>query len=550
MNSPELVFLHIPKTAGTSQYNLFTQHYGRDNVFWIGVDCQPNIFRYPGAQVGKRLLVGGHKPLSFYPRAIDPLYCAIVRDPVARAISLFGYYTRPEFAMAEHERKTRAEILQRLRRKGMDPDSMLGSIRNCGAFRRKISNYQCRYLSRGRANFAGVLKTLQPLDCIIGTVDTFARFQGVLGELMGWSHKESGRLNRSKDNYAEAYLEDKELVALVQELSDEDQKLVNWVSGEHDGLWQNFTDHGQRVARLRMIPRATVPPVPPQRSWENAGELWPPARPEQLPGPLGRIMVAEPCRLLYMPVAGVLDQHLQLLMLQLSSIDHKEAVLQLGLGRVVEHFATRLLLRDRSRSELRAIATSKAYFKFAFVYEPVARLVDVYAQHFVLMRDSLPQRPGLSALVADVQGLAVPDCKLGISFRQFVSAIVEPGEKHKHPLWQPQSRSLLDPASYDRIYRVDQLPELQRDLASLRGLSIDLGAARSAVPDCCEIAPPGPQQLARYADTASSELPPDPSEWREQLVDEAIYKLLQEFYSSDFSLYNRIAAKDLESVAP
>jgi len=84
----------------------------------------------------------------------------------------------------------------------------------------------------------------------------------------------------------------------------------------------------------------------------------------------------------------------------------------------------------------------------------------------------------------------------------------------------------------------------------LRGLSIDLGAAAAAVPDCCEIAPPGPQQLAQYADTVSSELPPDPSEWRHQLVDEPLYKLLQEYYGSDFRLYNRIAAKNLERVAP
>ena len=550
MNGPELVFLHIPKTAGTSQYNLFTQHYGRDNVFWIGLDCPSNIFRYPRAQVGARLLVGGHKPLSFYPRAFDPLYCAIVRDPVARAISLFGYYTRPELAVAEHERQTRAGILQHLRSKGMDPDSMLGSIRNCGSFRRRISNYQCRYLSRGRATFAGVLKSLQPRDCIVGTVDAFARFHGVLGELLGWPDEPPERLNRSKDNYAEAYLGDEELVALVQELNGEDQKLVNWVSTEHEGLWQHFTDCDQRIARLRRMPRAPVPPVPPEPSWENAEKLWPPARPEQLPGPLGRILVAEPCRLLYMPIAGVLDQHIQVLMLQLSSIEHKEALLQLGLGQVVEHFATGLLLRDRSRQELRAIATSKTYYKFAFVYEPVARLVDVYVQRFVLMRDNLPLWPRLYALAADVQGRAEPDCKAGISFRQFVSAIVEAGKKHKHPLWQSQSRSLLDPASYDRIYRVDQLLELQRDLASLRGLSIDLGAAASAVPDSCEITPPGPQQLAQYADTISAELPPDPSEWRHQLVDEPLYKLLRKCYSSDFSLYNRIAAQNLERLAP
>ncbi|MGL4564991.1 MAG: hypothetical protein ACRCVD_06840, partial [Halioglobus sp.] len=88
MSRPELVFLHIPKTAGTSQLNAFSQYYGAGNVFWIGKDCAPDICRYPRAQVGKRFVVGGHKRLSFYPSHLDPLYCALLRDPVERAMRI------------------------------------------------------------------------------------------------------------------------------------------------------------------------------------------------------------------------------------------------------------------------------------------------------------------------------------------------------------------------------------------------------------------------------------------------------------------------------
>ena len=82
MTRPELVFLLIPKAAGTSQQNAFALHYGSENIFWIGKDCRPNIWHYPRAQVGERYVVGGHKRLSFYPRGLDSLYCAILRDPV------------------------------------------------------------------------------------------------------------------------------------------------------------------------------------------------------------------------------------------------------------------------------------------------------------------------------------------------------------------------------------------------------------------------------------------------------------------------------------
>ena len=64
MSQPKLVFLHIPKTAGTSQHQLFNRFYGRDNVFWFGDSCPGNIKRYPRKLIAESAVVGGHKPLS------------------------------------------------------------------------------------------------------------------------------------------------------------------------------------------------------------------------------------------------------------------------------------------------------------------------------------------------------------------------------------------------------------------------------------------------------------------------------------------------------
>ena len=195
MTRPELVFLHIPKTAGTSQLNAFTQYYGAANVFWIGKDCAPDIWRYPQAQVGERFVVGGHKRLAFYPRHLDPLYCALLRDPIERAISLFVYHTRPELAVIEpwSDGQARSALLEKLLARGIDPDSMLNSIRNCRPFRQQISNYQCRYLSRDRATFAAVRRSLQGCDVAIGTVASYDRFQRELWDLLDWTGRGPGQ---------------------------------------------------------------------------------------------------------------------------------------------------------------------------------------------------------------------------------------------------------------------------------------------------------------------------------------------------------------------
>lgn len=125
-------------------------------------------------------------------------------------------------------------------------------------------------------------------------------------------------------------------------------------------------------------------------------ELWPQRAPQSLMWPLSRMMVAEPCRLLYMPIPGAADAAIQRVMLELSRIPHREALLALGIDGVVEQFCTGLMLADRSAAEIQAIGASTAYFRFAIVYEPVARLVDIYQQRFVELREMLPGGPGFT----------------------------------------------------------------------------------------------------------------------------------------------------------
>jgi hypothetical protein len=538
MTQPELVFLHIPKAAGTSQRSAFHRHYGIENIFWIGRDCPPNISRYPRGQVGERFVVGGHKLLSFYPRDLDPLYCAILRDPIDRAISLFGYYTRPGLARSAWEEKARSDVLEKMRDKGIDPESMLLSIRNCRPFRQEISNFQCKYLSLGARTFAEVRKSLQNFDHAIGTLSSHEQFHRELGDLLGWPEEPSVQINRSRDNYLAPFLQDEELVGLIRELNREDQLLVDWVETEHRGLWMNLRDANERRRRLRSLPLVPFGPKASERSLEEVRDLWPARGPAKLKWPLSRMMVAEPHRLIYMPTPGAADPVLKRMMLELSSVPHREELQALGVDRVVEQFATGLMLDDLSQAEISSIAQSRDYFKFAILYEPVARLVDMYQQRFVQMRKLLPKWPQLYKAVADAQGLADPDCELGISFRQFVQACV--GERYNSRLLRTQTRFLPWPDSYDRFYRPDQLQLLTNDLARLRGISVDL-------PEVIVNAVPAvPTAKAEHADTPAGQLPQDPAQWRGQLVDEALLEMIKSFYAEDFKLYNRTADNNQE----
>jgi hypothetical protein len=544
MDSPELVFLHIPKTAGTSQQTMFNEHYGRENVFWIGRDCDPDVRRYPAAAIAGRPIVGGHKHLAFYPRGLDPLYCALVRDPVERAISLFVYYTRPELANSERERKIREAHIREWDRRGLDPDSMAASIRNCRPFRREITNFQCRYLSRGRATFASVQKSLQGHDFVVGSVAAHGLFHAQLADLLDWVEAPPLQANRSRDDYARSFLQDAALVAQIAALNTEDEKLVRWVTDAQQGLWLSIGDRRQRCRRLWALPVRPGQRRVRQWQWEDAAELWPPRERETLPWPLNRMLVAEPARLVYLPSPGPADAGIKRMMLEVSAVAHKDALRQLGIDRVVGEYVTGLVLGDRSPAKVKEIAAAEDYFRFAIVYEPVARLVEIYRRRFVELREQLPRWPRLYELLAAAQGRTEPDCALGISFRQFVTTLVS--GRFSHPLWQRQTRCLPWPDTCDRLYRFDQLALLERDLARQRQLSVHIERPRDAAP-CPPFDGPPPASAA-HADTPAGELPADTSLWLGELVDAALYQVIRAYYPGDFKLYNRTADNTLEEV--
>ncbi len=473
MTRPELVFLHIPKTAGTSQLNAFSQYYGAGNVFWIGKDCAPGIWRYPRAQVGERFVVGGHKRLSFYPRHLDPLYCALLRDPIERAISLFVYHTRPELAVIEpwSDGQARSQLLEKLLARGIDPDSMLNSIRDCRPFRQQISNYQCRYLSRGRATFAAVRRSLEGRDVAIGTVASYDRFQRELWDLLDWTQETPARVNRSQDNYAAPYLQDEELVARI---ACAQQRRPGAAAVGGNAAWR-----------------------PVAAAWRQARALAAPAQPAAQAGPAQSPAVAVAGR--SRPVAAAGPAALALAPgpdaagRALSPVVHADTgragcrypapdagtVRPAAPGcaartgyrageRGVCHRACGWLTGARTRSRRSALrATGSASPSSTNRLSAWCRSTGSISSSSA---SSSPLRPPMYQLLADAQGREAPDCRLGISFRQFAEGVCS--GRYDDPLWLPQYRYLAWANTYSRLYRPEELATLRADLAALTGRAV------------------------------------------------------------------------------
>ncbi|MEM6579948.1 MAG: sulfotransferase family 2 domain-containing protein [Pseudomonadota bacterium] len=532
MSAPELVFLHIPKTAGTSQRSAFQRHYGKSKVYWHSQGGAAGNASYSKEAVGNRFVVGGHKGLSFYPRKLDALFCAIVRDPVERAISLFGYYTQPSFALVENKAGARARARHRLQKRSLDPDSMLRSIKQSQSFREEISNRQCVYLSIYGNRFADVRETLKKRDHLIGSVARYDLFHRELEALLGWPRSSPIAVNRSKANYAAPFLEDRELVELLRELNQEDQELFNWVHQDCGGIWRHVSNETDRCRRLQSLQVLVEKKRPRDRRDEiDAQQYWPRRQQRTVPWPLSQCVIAPAKKLAYAPQPGAADNIIKKMMVKLSSAEHRDVILSAEFDWVTDRFVTGMLLDDCSGSQIASMARSKEYFIFAMVYEPFTRLVDLFSQRFVKLRDQLPNWGPLYQLLADSQKMSKPDLRLGISFRQFVRGCIS--GRYKHRVLFTQTRHLPWPDRYDRFYCPQQLGTLVQDLGKLRGVSISLPELTTY-----ETLSNAPSE-AVYADTPAGRLPADPADWRQQLLDASLLKEIGSFYAMDFKLYNR-----------
>lgn len=141
-SAPFTIFIHVPKTAGTSLKLAMIEGYG-PRLAWFahfidahtertGVDHFTTLSP-PGVDLRTRYaLLGGHMHYSEIPEALrrDALVAAVIREPVARALSFYAYARGPHGGRL-------GELIA-----GRTLDAAL----DVPEFAHVISNQQCRFL--------------------------------------------------------------------------------------------------------------------------------------------------------------------------------------------------------------------------------------------------------------------------------------------------------------------------------------------------------------------------------------------------------------------
>lgn len=133
-----LIFIHIPKTAGTSVYNALWRVASDKLAWYSGPETRPQIFfSMPNVRNSIRIYGGhfGYGQIRNFLSADDKVY-SVIRDPVERVFSHFNHIAVRDLQHPFHD-----QIKGR---------SIIDASRVCPQFARDITNNQCWFLSGSR----------------------------------------------------------------------------------------------------------------------------------------------------------------------------------------------------------------------------------------------------------------------------------------------------------------------------------------------------------------------------------------------------------------
>lgn len=244
----KFVFLHIEKSAGTSQRIFFKDLFGEKSVFWWDLDASATF--YDEELVSKYVVVGGHKERSFY-KGDDLIFSSIVRDPVERVVSLYNYF-------ASIYPKEWGEL-------GLDPQSLLNTLRNCDAFIDMIRDGQCRYIS-GENSFSRAKEVLAKEPFYIGSFEHLELYNKNFCSLIDYPEVELEKHNVGKANYKQSISVDENVLKILKPLLQEDQKLYDFINDTNNGLfnsvsnelWKKLNDELVKKVKSPIMMKASV----------------------------------------------------------------------------------------------------------------------------------------------------------------------------------------------------------------------------------------------------------------------------------------------------
>jgi len=216
----QLVFVHIPKTAGLSLHAALENIYGKESTLRIGNDDDLKRLRQmPDNQVIDKAFLSGH----FFYRDIknrcrpDAILISILRDPIRRILSNYNYITNWD-KHPLYEQTIRQSFSEHV-----------------NANKNFFRGLCCRQLSDVPKADAAI-EVIKSRYALVGTSNHLPAFVDALGRLVGQNIVQE-RTNVSLGQGPNIDLSS-DLCQSLLEITEEDRKLFNYLNALPNGLFE------------------------------------------------------------------------------------------------------------------------------------------------------------------------------------------------------------------------------------------------------------------------------------------------------------------------
>ncbi len=219
----QLVFVHIPKTAGLALHSTLETIYGKESTLRVSNDDDlQRLRRLPDSQVIDKAFVSGH----FFYRDIrnrcqtDSLLISVLRDPIKRILSNYNYITNWD-KHPLHEKTVRQSFSEYVY-----------------ANRKFFTSLCCRQLADAQKADSAI-EVVQSRYALVGTTEHLPAFITALGGIIGVNIAEQ-RTNASLGQGPRIDLSSGLCQALL-EITEEDRKLFEFLNLQPNALFESPT---------------------------------------------------------------------------------------------------------------------------------------------------------------------------------------------------------------------------------------------------------------------------------------------------------------------
>lgn len=252
MRSQTVLFLHLPKTAGTTLHRVIARQYrSSEDVFIIN----PHTFMAQPAEVRHRArIVRGHFWFGLHRYVAQPYtYITVLRDPIKRVLSLYNHasWDSQHNMHPQAKQHTLAQLLEKgIHKEALDNSQlrMLSGVWDAVPF----GACTAEHLEQAKTN-------LQNQFSVVGTMEQFDETLLLMQENFNWRQVYYTKLNTAKRLSRKPSLS-QETFSLVQQHNALDIELYNFAKRL---CQQEITQRGpafqQKLAHFRRINRRLNP---------------------------------------------------------------------------------------------------------------------------------------------------------------------------------------------------------------------------------------------------------------------------------------------------